>query len=126
MASPSTTMGELEVKNFGTPLTSSFRHSFLPLAASRQDRMPLAPRVITLPSATVGEDRGPGKPFPEIPVAPRAVYSSFQTSSPFSAFRQRMTSFPSSTSREKTYSFLPTSAGVATPSPTLTLHFLVR
>src|SRR5262245_5208072 len=122
---PSTTIGELDVKNDGhDPLKSSLRHSFLPFLASRQESMPRTPNVTTLPSATTGEARGPGNPW-AAPVAGSAAYSSFHTSSPLLAFRHRVTSLPSSTSREKTYSLSPTSAGVETPSPTLTFHFCV-
>src|SRR5262249_28277807 len=85
--------------------------------------MPRTPSVTTFPSATVGELRGPGKE-PAAPVAAPVSYLSCQISLPSPAFRQRTTSL--SPSREKTYSLSPTSAGVATPSPTVTFHFLVR
>src|SRR5208283_1474764 len=57
------------------------------------------------------------------PVAPCASYFSCQTSFPVAASRQRMISF--SCCRLNTYSLSPTSAGVATPSPTVTFHFCV-
>src|SRR5262249_9821890 len=84
--------------------------------------VPRTPRVTTLPSATAGELRGPAKPIAG-PSAPFAAYWSFQTSFPVAASRQRSTSCPSSSA--KTNSLSPTSAGVATPSPTVTDHFFV-
>src|SRR5262245_25917076 len=84
--------------------------------------MPCTPNVTTLPSATVGELRGPENPLAG-PVAPPDSYSSFQISFPSAALRARTTSFPSC--REKTNSLSPTRAGVATPSPTGTFHFWV-
>src|SRR5438105_4473156 len=77
---------------------------------------------MSLPSATVGEQRGPGKRLAE-PDAGLAPYLSCQISLLVAASRQRTTSSPPS--REKTYSLSPTKAGVATPSPTATSHFLV-
>src|SRR5262249_57045996 len=84
--------------------------------------MPRTPNVITFPSATVGEARGPEKPLAG-QVAPPDSYSSFHSSLPSAALRARTTSFPSC--REKTNNLSPTSAGVATPSPTVTFHFWV-
>src|SRR4051794_9459905 len=84
--------------------------------------MPRAPSVTTLPSATVGELRGPGNEL-AAPVAGWAGYLSDQISLPVVASRQRITS--SSSTRAKTYSLPPTSAGVATPSPTVSDHFFV-
>src|SRR5437867_3354498 len=97
---PSTMIGELEMKNIGKGLWKSFlRHTLLPVAASRQERVPLTPSVTTLPSATVGELLGPGNP-PAGPVAALASYLSFQISLPVVASRQRVTSSPPT--REKT------------------------
>src|SRR5262245_13210757 len=90
---PSTTSGELDVKNDGQALKSSLRRSTFPVAASRQDRVPRTPSVTTLPSATVGELRGPGKLL-DGPVAPCASYLSCQSSFPVAASRQRRTSLP--------------------------------
>src|SRR5262245_5414240 len=84
--------------------------------------MPRTPSVTTLPSATVGELRGPENPLAG-PVAPPVSYSSFQSSLPVFASSARTTSLPAC--REKTYSLSPTKEGVATPSPTGTCHFLV-
>src|SRR4051794_18734 len=93
--------GELEVWNLGTePLNLSFRHKGLPEAASKQARPPWTPSVTTLPPATAGEQRGPGKPLAG-PLIVAALYLSAHTSSPLSAFRQRRTSWPSW--RLKTY-----------------------
>src|SRR5205823_5137761 len=118
-------MGELAAENRGkAPLKSSLRHTTLPVAASRQDRVPRAPRVTTLPSATAGELRGPANSPPRpaaIPVTPAASYFSCHSSLPVAVSRQRVTSFPPS--REKTYSLSPTRAGEATPLPTVTFHF---
>src|SRR5438132_6140657 len=125
MQRPSTTIGELEVKNIGQkPLKSSLRHSFFPLAASRQETVPRTPSVTTLPSATVGELRGPACGPPAGPVAGCASYLSCHTSFPVAASRQRMTSSPPS--RVNTYSLSPTRAGVASPPPTVTFHFCVN
>src|SRR5437588_12946545 len=96
MHRPSTTSGELDVAKRGTlPLKSSLRHTILPLTASWQESVPLEPSVTTFPSATVGELRGPeNEPFPEaIPVTAGDSYSSFHTSLPLAASRQRRTSF---------------------------------
>src|SRR5438876_649806 len=111
MQRPSTTIGELDVKNIGQkPWKSSLRHSLLPLAVSRQETVPRTPSVTTLPSATVGELRGPACGPPAGPVAGCASYLSCHNSFPVAASRQRMTSSPPS--RVKTYSLSPTRAGV--------------
>src|SRR6185503_7147254 len=100
MQSPPTMIGEDEVKNLGqAPEKSSLRQSTLPVAASRQESVPRTPSVTTLPSATVGELRGPACPEAG-PVAPCAAYLSLQTSLPVAASRQRVTSSPPC--REKT------------------------
>src|SRR4051812_17019420 len=53
MHRPSTMIGELETAKRGIdPLKSSLRHSFLPVAASTQERVPRPPSVTTFPSAT--------------------------------------------------------------------------
>src|SRR5262245_53010352 len=96
MHMPSTTIGEQEVKNRGSfSDDSSLRHSFLPVAASRQEKVPRTPSVMILPSVTVGELLGPAKPEAG-PVAPLASYLSNQCSFPLAASRQRMISLPSS------------------------------
>src|SRR5437667_12190662 len=102
---------------------SSLRHSFLPVAASRQESTPRTPSVITLPFATVGELRGPEKPEAG-PVAPSVSYFSCQSSLPVAASRQRVTSAPAC--RANTYNLSPTRHGVETPSPTATFHFRVN
>src|SRR5437763_9057887 len=100
MQRPSTTTGELDVKNSGQePAKSFLRHNFFPLAASRQERVPRTPSVTTLPSATVGELLGPENPEAG-PDAPADSYLSCQSSFPVATSRQRVTSFPSC--REKT------------------------
>ncbi len=99
MQRPSTMKGELETKNLGQAVKSSFRQTILPVAASRQESVPRTPRVMTLPSATAGELRGPGY-WPDGPSGPRASYLSCQISLPVVASTQRMTSF--SCSRVKT------------------------
>src|SRR5437773_11496180 len=101
MTIPSMTSGELDGKKFGHDLKSSFRQSFLPDAASRQETIPRTPTVTTLPSVTVGELRGPENPCAG-PDAPSDSYLSCQTSLPSAALRQRSTSF--SSCRVKTYS----------------------
>src|SRR5262245_2055925 len=120
-------IGEHDVEKLGSePLKSSLRHTTLPVAASRQDRVPRAPSVTTLPSATAGELLGPENSLARpaaIPVTAGASCLSCQSSFPSAAPRQRRTSFPSWW--EKTYSLSPTRAGVATPSPTGTFHFWV-
>ena len=68
------------------PLKSFFCQSCLPLAASKQERMPMAPRVTTLPSATAGELRGPRNEA-SIPWKPGDAYFSFHTSLPSAALR---------------------------------------
>src|SRR5947209_2661909 len=89
---PSTTIGEHDVKNRGSvPLESSLRQTTLPLPASRQERVAPTPSVTTLPSATAGELRVPGK-RPAGPVTLGAAYLSCQTSLPVAASRQRVTS----------------------------------
>ena len=66
------------MKNRGTAFAmSSFRHNFLPVAASKQERVPRTPNVTTFPSATVGELRDPGN-CEAAPVAPSAAYLSSQ------------------------------------------------
>src|SRR5207248_2670374 len=93
---PSTMIGEVEVENWGTALVS-FRHTTLPVSASRQERTPLTPRVQTLPSATAGVLRGPGCPSAARLVTPGcAAYLSFHSSLPSPAARQRVTSSLSS------------------------------
>src|SRR5205823_5296062 len=77
------------------------------------------PSVTTLPSATAGEERGPENPEAG-PLAPRESYLSFHNSFPLAASRQRVVSAPSA--RANTYSLSPTTAGVATPSPTVTFQ----
>ena len=65
MHSPSTTIGEHEVKNRGNFLVGiGLRHRTFPLAASRHESVPRTPSVMTFPSATVGDrgGRGSGKP----------------------------------------------------------------
>src|SRR5258708_3275974 len=59
MTFPSVMMGEDEVKNRGQALVF-FRHTSLPVAASRHESMPRTPNVTILPSATTGVLRGPG------------------------------------------------------------------
>ena len=115
---PSATSGELDVWNVGNAPVS-IRQSFSPLSAFRHESVPLTPKVTTLPSATVGEARGPGYMVSPLPLN-SASYLSFHTSLPVAASRQRVTSAPPS--RLKTNSLSPTSAGVATPSPTVSFH----
>src|SRR6185503_10604685 len=123
MQSPSTTRGEEEVKNCGqAPAKSSFRHSFFPEAASVQESVPRTPRVTTFPSVTVGEERGPACPEAG-PVAPWASYLSCQISFPEATSSALKTSFPSC--RVNTNRRSPTRAGVESPRPTVTFHFLV-
>src|SRR5215472_13296588 len=94
MHRPPTMIGEDEVKNLGhAPRKSSLRHSCLPVAAWKQDRMPRTPNVTTFPSATVGELLGPGCELAG-PAAGRVAYLSCQSSFPVAASRQRMTSSP--------------------------------
>src|ERR1051326_6873049 len=102
--------GELEVWNIGKAPVS-IRQSFSPVAAFRQDSVPLRPKVTTLPSATAGEARGPWKPWSPLPLY-SASYLSFHSSLLVLASRHRVTSPPPS--RLNTYSLSPTSAGVAT------------
>src|SRR5580700_8727873 len=95
MQRPSTTIGEQEVKNRGRLSSASvLRQSFFPLAVSRQDRVPRTPNVTTLPSATVGELRGPGN-WDAGPEAPLTAYLSVHSSLPVVASRQQATSSPS-------------------------------
>src|SRR5262245_53640784 len=122
MTRPSTIIGELDGKKPGHALKSSLRQIFLPSAAPRQEIIPRTPMVTTFPPVTAGELRGPENP-PAGPLAPSDSYFSDQSSLPSSTLRQRVISFPSC--REKTKSLSPTSAGVATPSPTVTFHFWV-
>jgi hypothetical protein len=75
------------------PLKSSFRHNFFPVA-SKQERIPCAPSVTTLPSATVGELLGPWNPESPPPRMAGDSYFSCQTSLPSEVLRQRMTSSP--------------------------------
>src|SRR5258708_3425748 len=92
---PSDTSGDDEVKNRGTaPGKSSLRQSTFPDSASTHERTPPTPSVTTLPSATVGEHRGPEK-LEAGPLAPRASYFSCQSSLPVAASRQRRISLPS-------------------------------
>src|SRR6266849_1475947 len=95
---PSTMIGEDDVKKSGQAL-ESFRHTTLPVAASRQERTPPTPSVQTLPSATAGELRGPACP-PAGPVTATAAYLSFHSTSPLVASRHEATS--SSPCRVKT------------------------
>src|SRR5947209_14615952 len=83
-AAASVTIGELDTKNIGGSPRLSFRHTFDPLAASRQDRVLSTPRVTTLPSATVGELRGPGY-WRAPPVGISAGYLSCHCSLPVAA-----------------------------------------
>src|SRR5262249_58456312 len=90
----STISGEDRVKNVGQDWVS-FRHTTLPLAASRQETTPLAPKVQILPSATAGELRvpGPSAPMPTAaPVTGRAWYLSCHKVLPLAASRQVVTS----------------------------------
>src|ERR1051326_8340761 len=84
--------------------------------------MPFTPSVTTFPSATAGELRGPENCAAMRGASPDS-YLSCHISFPLPVSRQRMISLP--LCREKTYSLSPTSAGVATPSPTGIDHFLV-
>src|SRR5215469_13673648 len=125
MQRPAVMIGEQEGEKRGKEPSKPFlRHNIFPLAASRQERVPCTPRVMTLPSATAGELRGPVncRAGPVTPLG--SSYLSCQSSFPPAASRQRSISLPSC--REKTYSLSPTRAGVATPSPTVTFHFLVN
>src|SRR5262245_4479403 len=61
MHRPSATSGELPM--YGVYLVS-LRQSSFPVRASRHERMPVMPRVKTLPSATAGVDRGRSSAFP--------------------------------------------------------------
>src|SRR5262245_19134865 len=113
-------IGELAVLNFGTePRKFWFRHASFPAAASRHESVPWTPSVATLPSDTVGEDRGPENPDAG-PVTADASYLSCQTSLPVTASRHWIISLPPC--RARTNSLSPTNAGVATPSPTGTFH----
>src|ERR1051325_4963450 len=94
MHRPFAIKGEEAAKNLGQPRISSLRQSFLPLAASTQESTPRTPRVTTLPSATVGELRGPEK-LAAAPCAPWLSYFSCHTSFPVAASMQRRISFPS-------------------------------
>src|SRR5258706_6345063 len=115
-------IGELEVKNRGyDERKSSLRHIFCPVAASTQESIPRTPSVTTFPSATAADARGPAKPPGS--VEPCVSYFSAQSSFPLAASRHRTISLFSC--REKTKSLSPTSAGVATPSPTGTFHLCV-
>src|SRR5262245_21031172 len=91
--SPSTSSGEHDVEKPGGLPVFSFRHRTVPLAASRQESVPCTPSVTTLPPATAGDERAPGKPLAG-PPAGRVAYSSFQISLPVAASRQRITSLP--------------------------------
>ncbi len=92
-------IGELDVKKRGTePRKSSLRQIFLPVEASRQERIPRTPSVTTLPSATAAEARGPTNPPGS--VEPWVSYFSVQISLPVAASRQRTISLLSW--REKT------------------------
>jgi len=52
---------KVPVKNVGTVLVGlSLTHIGLPVAASVQDRIPVAPKVTIFPSATAGVLLGPG------------------------------------------------------------------
>src|SRR5262249_9616117 len=64
MHRPSATSGELPM--YGAYLVS-LRHSSFPDLASRHERMPVMPRVKTLPSATAGVDRGRSSAVPSPP-----------------------------------------------------------
>src|SRR5437660_10242232 len=86
----STMIGEHRVKKVGQAL-ESFRHTTLPVAASRQERTPPTPSVQTLPSASAGELRAPGCP-PAGPVTATAAYLSFHRSVPLAAPRHDVTS----------------------------------
>lgn len=100
MHRPSTTIGEHEVKNRGNfSSASDLRQTTFPVAASRHESVPRTPSVTTLPSATVGELRGPGK-REAAPEAGLAAYLSDHCSLPVLASRQAMTS--SSPRRAKT------------------------
>src|SRR5512140_1084585 len=92
MHRPSATKGDEDVKNRGLePEKSVLRQSSLPLPASKQESVPRAPYVITLPSATVGELRGPGcRPMGSLAAADS--YFSRQTSLPVAASRQTSSS----------------------------------
>src|SRR5277367_5763432 len=83
---PLTMIGDMEVKNLGQPGKSFLRQITLPVAASRQDKSPRTPRVITLPSPTVGELRGPGWASPGTSPA-LAEYLSIQICLPVAASR---------------------------------------
>ena len=97
---PSTTIGDIAVKNWGTTLgNGSLRHTSFPLAASRHDTTPATPSVTTLPSATTGELLGPGCREAGPPTA-CAAYLLTQSSFPLAASRHRVTS--SSSCRVKT------------------------
>src|ERR1700722_2632840 len=95
MHRPLTTIGEHEVKNRGNVSSESvLRQRTFPVAASRHERVPRTPSVTTLPSATVGELRGPGN-REAAPEAALAAYLSDHCSLPVLASRQAMTSSPS-------------------------------
>src|SRR5262245_12860300 len=85
----STTSGEHDAKKRGPePLKSSLRHTTLPVAASTQESVSCTPSVTTLPSATVGELRGPTNSLlnPEPGrVGAFAAYLSCQSSFPSAA-----------------------------------------
>src|SRR6516162_4171013 len=95
MHKPLATMGELAVKNWGQARKSSRRQRFLPVEASKHDNVPRTPSVTTLPSATVGELRGPACGPPAGDVAGCTSYLFCQITLPELASRQRMTSSPS-------------------------------
>src|ERR1700733_9230601 len=86
MQRPLMTRGDMAVKKLGQPRMSSLRQTNLPSAASRHDNVPRTPRVMTLPSATVGELRGPGC-FPAGPVAGKLSYLLLQMALPVAASR---------------------------------------
>src|SRR5579872_925906 len=103
MQSPSTTIGELEVKKPGWPNPSTFRQIFSPSEALTQERVPCTPIVTTFPSVTVGELLAPANDE-AAPDALAASYSFFQSSFPPS--RRRPWRVPA---RSASYSFFQSS-----------------
>src|SRR5437660_10206797 len=94
MHCPSTMIGEHRGKKHGQAL-ESFRHTSLPVAASRQERTPPTPNVQIFPSATAGELRGPGPSHAIVaPVTARAAYLSCHKIFPVAASRHDVTSSP--------------------------------
>src|SRR5205823_14806865 len=94
MQLPSTMIGDDRVKKVGQAFVS-FRHTSLPVAASRQERTPATPNVQIFPAATAGELRGPAPSHAIVaPVTARAAYLSCHRSFPVVASRDDVTSSP--------------------------------